>query len=295
MKNHPLFAAYLAFASVCFFWGTTYLGIRIALESLPPFLLVSVRFLLSGSILLLAVRIAGLTLPKGGELWWTGLFGLLVLGAGNSLLTVSEQLIPSSLASLFIAMSPIWMVGIEAAFPGGEKLTKGTAAGMAVGMLGAGMLVGPDAFAQGLSGNIVRGFLLLQIGSVSWGLGSILQKRRSSETHPVASAAVQQFAAGLAFLPAALLERAPAVWDAKGIGALLYLTVFGSIVGYTSYVIALRSLPVSIVSLYTYINPVVAAALGWFFYREPFGRREIAAMLVIFLGVAIVKRYGQRR
>jgi len=220
---------------------------------------------------------------------------LLVLGVGNSLLTISEQLIPSSLASLFIAMSPIWMVGIEAAFPGGERLTKGTAAGMAVGMLGAGMLVGPDAFAQGLSGNVVRGFLLLQIGSVSWGLGSILQKRRKNESHPVASAAVQQFAAGLAFLPLALLERAPATWDGKGIGALLYLTVFGSIVGYTSYVIALRTLPISIVSLYTYINPVVAAALGWLFYREPFGRGEITAMLIIFLGVAIVKRYGQRR
>ncbi|MBL8217632.1 MAG: EamA family transporter [Bryobacterales bacterium] len=294
MTKHPLFAAYLAFASVCFFWGTTYLGIRIALESLPPMLLVSVRFLLSGSILLLAVRIAGIALPKGKDLWSTGLFGLLVLGVGNSLLTISEQLIPSSLASLFIAMSPIWMVGIEAAFPGGERLTKGIAAGMAVGMLGAGMLVGPDAFAQGLSGNVVRGFLLLQIGSVSWGLGSILQKRRKNDSHPVASAAVQQFAAGLAFFPLALLERAPATWDAKGIGALLYLTVFGSIVGYTSYVIALRTLPISIVSLYTYINPVVAAALGWLFYREPFGRGEIAAMLIIFLGVAIVKRYGQR-
>lgn len=295
MTKHPLFAAYLAFASVCFFWGTTYLGIRVALESLPPFLLVSVRFLLSGSILLLGLLIAGIPLPKGKDLWWTGLFGLLVLGVGNSLLTVSEQLIPSSLASLFIAMSPIWMVGIEAAFPGGEKMTKGTVAGMATGMLGAAMLVGPDAFSQGLSGNVVRGFILLQIGGVSWGLGSILQKRHKAEMHPVASAAVQQFAAGLVFLPVALLERAPATWDAKGIGALLYLTVFGSIVGYTSYIIALGRLPISIVSLYTYINPVVAAGLGWLFYREPFGRREIAAMLVIFVGVAIVKRYGQRR
>ncbi len=295
MRKHPLFAAYLAFASVCFFWGTTYLGIRVALESLPPFLLVSVRFLLSGGILLIALRIARIALPKGRDLWWTALFGLMVLGVGNSLLTVSEQLIPSSLASLFIAMSPIWMVGMEALFPGGEKLTKGTAVGMAAGLAGAGLLVGPDAFSQGFSGNVVRGFLLLQIGSISWGLGSILQKLRKAEMHPVASAAVQQFAAGLAFLPVALVENAPAHWDAKGIGALLYLTVFGSIVGYTSYIIALQRLPISIVSLYTYINPVVAAVLGWLFYREPFGRREISAMLVIFAGVAIVKRYGQRR
>jgi drug/metabolite transporter (DMT)-like permease len=85
------------------------------------------------------------------------------------------------------------------------------------------------------------------------------------------------------------------VWDTKGVAALLYLTVFGSIVGYTSYVIALTRLPISIVSLYTYINPVVAAALGWLFYREPFGRREVLAMLVIFAGVAIVKGYGHRK
>lgn len=285
----------MAFASVCFFWGTTYLGIRVALESLPPFVLVSVRFLLSGSLLFAGLRIAGVALPKGKDLLWTGLFGVMVLGVGNSLLTISELIIPSSLASLFIAMSPIWMVGIEAALPGGEQMTKGTVAGMLLGLAGAGVLVGPDAFSQGWSGNVVKGFLLLQVGCCSWGLGSILQKRRKSEIHPVASAAVQQFAAGLVFVPAALLETAPAHWDAKGIGAMLYLTLFGSIIGYTSYIIALGRLPVSIVSLYTYINPVVAAILGWMFYREPFGRREIAAMTVIFLGVAIVKRYGQRR
>jgi drug/metabolite transporter (DMT)-like permease len=295
LRQHPLFTAYLAFASVCFFWGTTYLGIRVALESLPPLFLVSTRFILSGTILLAAVRLANLALPRGRDLWLTGVCGFLVLGVGNACLTFSEQLIPSSLAALLIAASPIWMVGIEALFPGGDKLSKGIVIGMLVGLAGAAMLVGPDALQQGLSGNVVKGFLLLQFGGLSWGLGSILQRRYKTEAHPVASAAVQQFAAGILWVVPALFETQPVVWDTKGVAALLYLTVFGSIVGYTSYVIALTRLPISIVSLYTYINPVVAAALGWLFYREPFGRREVLAMLVIFAGVAIVKGYGHRK
>ncbi len=290
-----MFAAYLAFASVCFFWGTTYLAIRMALESIPPFLLVAVRFLISGAIMLAAVRYYRLELPRGRDLWSTAFFGFLILGVGNSCLTLSEQLIPSSLAALFIAVSPIWMVGIEAAVPGGDPLTVGGAAGIAVSLAGAALLVGPDVFSAGLSGNVVKGFLLLQLGSASWSLGSILQKRISSKPHPVASAAVHQFTAGLAFLPALFLEtgHAPA-WTGRSVAALAWLVVFGSIVGYTSFVIALQRLPVSIVSLYTYINPIVAAALGWLFYREPFGRGEIAAMAVIFLGVFIVKRWGHK-
>lgn len=294
MTRHPKLIAYAAFASLCFFWGTTYLAIRMALESLPPLLLVSTRFLISGILMLAAARYWKLELPAGRELWWNALFGLMILGIGNTCLTLSEQLIPSSLAALFIAVSPIWLVGLEAAVPGGEPLRAASLAGIAVSLTGAALLVGPDVFSAGLSGAVVKGFLLLQLGSACWSLGSILQKRRKAPVHAVASAAVHQLAAGLAFLPAALFERQEASWTASGIGALLYLVVFGSIVGYTSYVIALQRLPVAIVSLYTYINPIVAAVLGWLIYREPFGKREMAAMAIIFTGVAIVKRFGHR-
>ncbi len=294
MTRHPLFAAYAAFASVCFFWGTTYLGIRMALESIPPLTLVAVRFVLSGSILLAASRYYRLLLPQGRDLWRSALLGILILGVGNTCLTLSEQLIPSSLAALFIAVSPIWMVSLEALVPGGDSLTKGAAAGIALSLAGAAFLLGPDVFSAGLSGNVVRGFLLLQLGSASWSLGSILQRRGKTPAHPVASAALHQLAAGVAFLPAAFWEQHPSVWTGRSIAAMTWLVVFGSIVGYTSYVIALQRLPVAIVSLHTYINPVVAAVLGWMFYREPFGRREIVAMAIIFAGVAIVKRFGHR-
>lgn len=266
-----------------------------ALESLPPYFLVALRFLLSGTILLTAIRVAKLPLPVGRERWWSAFYGILILGVGNTCLTLSEQLIPSSLAALFIAVSPIWMVSLEAIVPGGERLTGGAAMGIGVSLLGAALLVGPDIFNAGLSGNVVKGFLLLQLGSATWSLGSILQRRLKAPGHPVAAAALHQFAAGVAFLPFGFSEWHAVHWTARSTSALLWLVVFGSIVGYTSYVIALQRLPVAIVSLYTYINPIVAAVLGWFFYREPFGRREIAAMLVIFTGVAIVKRFGHRR
>jgi drug/metabolite transporter (DMT)-like permease len=295
LRSHPLFGAYLAFASVSFFWGTTYLGIRVGLESLPPLVLVASRFLLSGSALLIALLAAKIPIPRGRDLWINALLGLMVLGVGNTCLTYAERLIPSSLAALIITLSPIWLVTMEALLPGGEKITRGTMIGLAVAICGAGVLVGPDVWTQGLSGDIVKGFLILQFGSIAWNGGSLWQRRLQAKAHPFASAAIHQLAAGLAFTPAALMETQPAVWDAKGIGAMLYLATFGSIVGYTSYIVALRSLPVAIVSLYNYINPVVAAILGWIVYREPFGRREVIAMLIIFLGVTIVKRYGHRR
>jgi drug/metabolite transporter (DMT)-like permease len=240
-------------------------------------------------------------LPRGRELWWSAMHGILILGAGNGCLVFAEELIPSSLAALFIAASPFWMVGLEAAMPGGERLRRATTVGMLIGMTGAAMLVLPSILQQGTSGfgtgsNVWKGFLILQIGSVSWGFGSILSRRHQTRAHPVVSGAVQQLAAGVAFaLPALLIPERQVVWTGRGVGALLWLVFFGSIVGYSSYVYALDRLPIALVSIYTYVNPMVAAALGWLFYRERFGAREAAAMAVIFAGVAIVKQFSGTR
>jgi drug/metabolite transporter (DMT)-like permease len=301
LRNHPLFGAYAALCSICFFWGTTYLGIRMALESFPPLLLVASRFCLSGTLMLIGARLAGMRLPQGRELAWSALHGVLILGVGNGCLVFSELLIPSSLAALFIAASPFWMVGIEAAMPGGERLRWLTALGMLIGFAGAAILVAPGILHQGEDGfgtgsNVWKGFLILQLGGMSWGFGSILARRHKTRAHPVISGAVQQLAAGLAFaVPTLVAGSGPIAWSGRGTAAILWLVVFGSVVGYSSYVYALDKLPVALVSIYTYVNPVVAAALGWLFYREPFGRREALAMTVIFTGVAIVKRFSDSR
>lgn len=262
-----------------------------ALESFPPLLLVAARFLLSGALMLAGAALTQARLPRGRELWQTAWNGVLILGVGNGCLTFAELWIPSGLAALIVTTSPFWMVGLDALLPPREPLRAPVAAGILVGALGALLLAAPGA--AGWDPALLRGILVLQVGCFSWSLGSIRQRRIRGVAHPVVHGAVQQLAAGLAFaLPAALIPEPPVRWTAKGAGAILYLAVFGSIVGYSAYIYALDRLPVSLVSVYTYVNPVVAVVLGHLFYGEPFGLREAVAMGVIFAGVALVKHYS---
>jgi drug/metabolite transporter (DMT)-like permease len=279
--------------AVCFFWGTTYLGIRMALESFPPMLLVSVRYVISGTITLAFSRARELYLPRGKELAWACFSGLLTLAVGNGALVASETLIPSGIAGLIITISPFWMVGVEALLPGGVRIHAPTVAGMAVGLAGAALLFTPEAGA--VDHKLIVGFVLLQFGMAGWSFGSIIQRRQAGKAHSVVAGGVQQLAAGLAMIPLALTSGDLTVhWSTRGVSALVYLITFGSLVGYSAYVYAMDKLPVAIVSVYPYVNAVVAVALGWLFYREPFGWRETGAMVIIFAGVAVVKRYSQK-
>ena len=280
---------------MCFFWGTTYLGIRMALESFPPALLVAARFIVSGSLLLLIAKARNAHLPRGKELLTAALTGVLILGIGNGCLAFAELLIPSGLASLFITLSPFWLVGLEALLPEGERLHAPTIFGMLVGFAGVALLVAPELGNHSVDRPMLIGFLILQTGTIAWSLGSLYQRRQQAATHPIVIGAVQQLAAGLAFVPVTFLLRQYSVtWNSRGVAALLYLVVFGSIVGYSSYAYALDKLPVAIVSIYPYFNAIVAVSLGWLFYREPFGMREAIAMLVIFAGVTLVKWHSRR-
>ena len=280
---------------MCFFWGTTYLGIRMSLESFPPLELVCVRYLLSGSILLLFAKARGLYLPRGRELAAACFSGFLTLGVGNGALVFSEVIIPSGIAGLIVTISPFWMVGAEALLPGGERLHAPTIAGMAIGLAGAALLFTPDVGAHAIDRNLLSGFLMLQVGMAGWSFGSIFQRRQAGKAHSVVAGAVQQLAAALILLPFVLaIPQAPIHWSARGVAALMYLVCFGSIVGYSAYVYVMDRLPVAIVSVYPYVNAIVAVALGWLFYREPFGPRETVAMLIIFAGVAVVKTYSHR-
>jgi len=281
---------------VCFFWGTTYLGIRIALDSFSPALLVCLRNLISGGITLSVAAMIGAHLPRGRDLWITAGYGLMVIGVGNGTLAVAEQWIPTGLASLFVTTSPFWFVGIDALLAGGEKLHGPTIRGLLLGFAGVFLLVAPDAWAAitqhsfSSGGAVVLAFLILQLSGASWALGSLLQRNRRSRTHPFVIGGVQQLSTGLALLIPGMFQLPSAHWTARGMGAIVYLAIFGGIVGYSCYALALSRLPLAIVSIYTYINPVVAVFLGWWVYRERFGLREAGAMAVIFAGVAMVRR-----
>jgi drug/metabolite transporter (DMT)-like permease len=261
-----------------------------SLESFPPLVLIAARFLISGSILLAAARLRGAQLPGGTELWHAALSGVLILTIGNGCLTFAELRVASGLAGLITTLSPFWLVGIEALMPAGERLHPPTIFGMIIGCAGVALLVSGGLGGGEFSRAAIEGFLILQVGTISWCFGSIYQRQRKVAAHPIVVGAVQQVAAGLAALPFALVASSHQIqWSARGITALFYLVIFGSIVGYSAYAYALDRLPVAVVSIYSYVNSVVAVLLGWLFYREAFGLREAAAMAVIFAGVALVK------
>lgn len=289
--------AYAALGAVCFVWGTTYLAIRMAEESLAPAWLVAIRYTLSGAILTGMALARGAKMPRGRGLWLAAACGLLILGGGNGTLAYAETIIPSGLASLFITTSPFWMVGMEALLPGGERLHWRTAAGMVVGFGGTALLLTTGIQGERVEHAAAIGFVILQVGVVTWTLGSLWQRRAAIDAHPAVTGAVQQLIVGLVYLPVAMLTpyHHPIVWHTRAVLAVVYLAIFGSIVGYSSYMYALENLPVAITSVYPYVNCAVAVALGWVFYREPFGWREATGMAIIFAGVAIVKWSISRR
>jgi drug/metabolite transporter (DMT)-like permease len=282
--------AYVALGMVCFFWGTTYLGIRVSLEGIGPFYLIAIRYVTSGGVLLLAAALAGMKLPRGRELGLTSVCGMICITIGNRALVDAELYIPSSLAALFYTTAPFWMVAVEALLPRGTKPLPTTLGGLSVGVLGVAFLVYPAAVHEGFGGRTLTGFLLLQLSAAAWVTGALLQRRVATKAEPLVIGAVQQLAAGLMTLaPAVLFEKAPqhlAMGPAVG---LIYLIVIGSIVGYTAFIYAMTHLPVAVISIYMFVNPVVAVFLGYVFFREPFGYRAATAMLIIFAGIAVVR------
>jgi drug/metabolite transporter (DMT)-like permease len=288
--RHSHRVAYLALAAVCFFWGTTYLAIRVSLETLPPAYLIGIRYLISGSLLLVAASLAGIALPRGRELWLTALCGVIGIGTGSGLLAVAELYIPSGSAALFYTTAPFWMVGLDAFLPHGKKPLAATLGGLLVGALGVAYMIYPAAIHEGMRGKTWPGFLLIQASAAAWTLGSLLQKRVHSQAPPFVSGAMQQLAAGVAGALLALkFEKMPAAVGTRSIWAVAYLVVFGSIVGYSAFIYMVKNLPVAIVSIYYFVNPVVAVLLGWLVFRESFGLRPAVAMAIVFTGIGIVR------
>src|SRR5215212_4928039 len=292
MKGRDKFGAYGAWASLCFFLWTTYLAIRVGLETFPPTLFAGLRFVIAGALLFFVMsRQRNARLPLGREWFDLGVVGLMLLGVGNGAVVWAEQWVPSGMAALLVATSPFWAAALGRLQGDDERVGLRGLLGMAVGFGGLAMLVGPQLFGAELNGKYVLGVVIIQVGSFFWQAGSVYSKLRPVGVSPLMASAVQMLWAGVVLTLAGTLigEWGGMRFSGRSAGALLYLVVFGSIVAYSAYMYAIQKLPLALVSTYSYVNPLVALVLGWLVLSEPLGWREGGAALVILLGVALVK------
>ena len=283
--------ALLAWIAVCLIWGTTYLGIRVSLESMPPMLMGGFRWTIAGMLLTALLVARGERLPVRAR--WPGiaLMAFLLLGLGNGGVVVAEQWVTSGLAAVLVATSPFWMAGVESRLRDGEKLHRNSVLGLLVGFSGIIVLVWPDLTFDSANTRFLLGVLALQIASLGWALGSSYSRRHARADNILGTTALQMLAGGLMMLTAgtALGEWQKLFFTPRTLTALAYLSTIGAIGGFVAYTYALRHLPVAFVSLYAYINPVIAVALGVALLNEPFDWRMATAAALVLLGVAIVR------
>ncbi|MEY2881013.1 MAG: hypothetical protein RLZZ15_3393 [Verrucomicrobiota bacterium] len=282
----------LAFAAIYLIWGSTYLGIRVAVESMPPFLMAAARFLLAGGVLLAFLKLRGATWPTARQWRLNALIGTLLLLGGNGLVAWAEQEIPSGIAALLIGVSPLFFVLIEWAWPGGTRPTALTLLALVIGFAGVAWLAAPwENPAHG--GLPPTGIVAILGACFFWSLGSIYSRHAKHGVDPFLASALQMLGGGGALLVVAILHGDFGALDLAGItprswGAFAYLVSIGSLVGFSTFVWLMKHSTPARVSTYAYVNPVVAVILGALLLGEPIGPRTLVASAIIITAVAII-------
>ncbi|HXA17919.1 MAG TPA: EamA family transporter [Thermoanaerobaculia bacterium] len=290
--KHDRALAYAAFAVVCIVWGTTYLAIRIAVTTMTPFLLTGARFLFGGIVLFIVAKLHGDAIPRDrrvlGDLV---LCGVLMVAIGNLSVVWAEQWVPSGFAALFVGTTPFWATLIELLRRSGERLELRRGLGMLIGFVGMALLVTPRGAGGAFDSRFVIGAIAIQLGCIAWQYGTARGKYYLGSVPPLMSSALQMLTGGIVVtLVGAGLGELPHFHSTpRTFAALAYLSLFGSVLAYTSYVYAARHLRTTTLSLYAYVNPVVAVVLGWLVLREQLTWVSITAMAVILGGVAMVQ------
>lgn len=294
MKPRPWLVP-LAFGLVYVLWGSTYLAIHLAIETIPPFLMAGTRFLVAGGVLYGVARLAGAPKPAKGEWGPASIVGLFLLLGGNGLVVFGQKTVPSGLASLIVAGVALWMALFEALRPGGRWPSRPVAVGLLGGFAGVALLIGP------WNGGIDPvGAAALVGATISWALGSIYARGARLPKSAFVATAVEMMAGGGALLVLGLLtgqaaELNLAAVSTKSLVAMGYLAVFGSMVAFTAYVWLLSVRPASLVATYAYVNPVVAVALGGIFLHEQLTPRMIIAAGAIVASVAVITTFSNPR
>ena len=280
-----------AFAAVYVIWGSTYLAIRIAIESLPPLLMAGARFLLAGTLLYAIMRLRGEPAPARRHWGSTALIGLLLLMFGNGGVTLAERTVPSGVAALLVAMVPMWMVLLEWLRRGGNRPTGRTIIGLVIGFAGMVLLVGPGGFGGDRVDPLGAGLVIA--GSLAWAAGSIYSRGAALPKSAFLATGMEMMWGGVWLLLAATVMGEwgtvdPSAFTTRSVLAFVYLVVFGSLVGFTAYIWLLGVSTPARVSTYAYVNPVVAVLLGWALLDEPLSARILGAAAIIVAAVAVI-------
>lgn len=282
-----------ALLAVYLIWGSTYLAIRFAIDTLPPFSMAGLRFLVAGLCMFAVGKLSSAPSPTRAEWHGAALIGVLMLVCGNGAVCWAERTVPSSLASLLVATVPLWAVILSAVLPGGSKPAPRVVLGILFGLGGVFVLVRPDK-----SGAVdPAGAAALVLASASWAAGSVFSKRVRLPSSPIVSTAMQMICGGTILLFAGAIRGEwllihPEAVTLKSVLSVGYLIVFGSIVGFTAFVWLLRNTSAIVATSYAYVNPLVAVLLGWAFNGEtPSPRTAVAGALVIG-AVALITTAG---
>jgi drug/metabolite transporter (DMT)-like permease len=288
----PNLGAYIAFVAICLIWGTTFLAIRVAVETIPTLALTAMRFMGAGTILLTICIIRRERFPTERRVWIDqALNGIVMVSIANTCVVWAEHYITSGLAALLAAMIPLWMGVLEAA-TGTAPFTTRKSAGLLLGFAGVAILVAPGLRAPETNLQFFLAVGAMQINCIGWNVGALRSKMRPANAGPMAVATIQMLTGGILLTLVTLVtgDFTRVVFTTRSLAALLYLMLFGSVIAYSAFLYALGRISPGKLTLYAYVNPAVAVIVGWLLLREPITIQMIVAMLVILGGVAVARR-----
>ncbi len=289
----------LAFAAIYIIWGTTYLAIRIAVETIPPFLMAGTRFVIAGFITFAILRARRVALPKRLQFRSLVIIGAFLLVGGNGLVTWSEQQVPSGIAALVVATVPLWMAIFDWLVFKNGRPGRQTVAGLVLGFIGIAMLIGPEQIGGRATFDMLS-LLILMMAPILWSMGSLYSRTANTPDNVFMSTAIEMLAGGVLLLIAGLITGETAKLDFAQIStnsllAMVYLTIAGSIIAFTAYIWLLKRVPAARVATYTYVNPIIAVFLGWLILSEPLSSQILAAAVIIILAVVLITTQKPKR
>lgn len=297
MSNKNNLLAYLALGAVCIIWGTTYLALRVGVTQFPPFLFSGIRFLLAGPLLLtLLYFFRKVPFPSRKILAQQAVSGLLLCTFGVGIVGWSEMFVSSGLAAIICSVMPIWVMLINFAIASDDQPALPVVLGLVIGLAGIVLIFG-EHVSDFSDPNYTLGIFTTFAGNICWAIGTVWVKRKTTATDPFLAAGLQMLFGGLFLLPMSLLFDDYATITTSGdmIFSLVYLILFGSVAAYASFSYAIKKLPMTMVSLYAYINPIVAVLLGALLLGERLNLRIGIGILITLAGIYVVNRGYQIR